>query len=202
MLRGRLGGGVACNGGNNLGIVRLRPNPSLGLQEGREGGKEEGRREGKGGREGGRLYGPSRDVQGPDVELEARPRSKIAIDRSRHTFSEEVSRNLGSKFIGHSSVPPSLTALWLRSALPFSGLQLTTKRAMNYTRDAVGSRSYVRSFSLGGFGSLDTAAADAAAAAAATAAAAVIIVGRDEGIDSLIALGLNSAPAEPTMHAN
>ena len=68
---------------------------------------------------------------------------------------------------------------------------------MNYTRDAVGSRSYVRSFSLGGFGSLDTAAADAAAAAA-----VVVIVGRDEGIDSLIALGLNSAPAEPTMHAN
>ena len=107
LLRGRLGGGVACNGGNNLGIVRLRPNPSLGLQEGREGGKEEGTREGKGGREGGRgrLYGPSRDVQGPDVELEARPRSKIAIDRSRHTFSEEVSRNLGSKFKG---IPPSL----------------------------------------------------------------------------------------------
>ena len=105
LLRGRLGGGVACNGGNNLGIVRLRPNPSLGLQEGREGGKEEGKREGKGGREGGRLYGPSRDVQGPDVELEARPRSKIAIDRWRHTFSEEVSRNLGSKFKG---IPPSL----------------------------------------------------------------------------------------------
>ena len=57
---------------------------------------------------------------------------------------------------------------------------------MNYTRGAVRVRSLVRD----GFGSLDTAAdADAVSAAA---------VGRVEGIDSLIAQGLSSAPARPT----